>query len=677
MPHRTPLARWLAWTLIGTQLVTPMAIATATLPTLGSAPDMKVSDPLKTAPTPEQQHESWLANTASTVGAQLYEGDLSEYAKNQIKAYPGSLANDAISKGVASFIPQAQFRGGVQFEDGAKFRSAEADLLLPLTQTTSSLMFGQLGLRTHDKSSFDGRTFVNLGVGYRQDVGPWLLGINTFLDADVKYNHLRGSVGLEAFRDSLAFSSNYYFPLSDWKESKVRDLHDERPATGVDLRARGSLPSLPWFGAELAYEQYFGDKVDILGNDTLSSDPSAVSGTLTWRPVPLIEVRAGYKDAGDGGSQAEGGINFNYVFGMPLSEQLDPARVLSANNNTNKTAFVDRNYNIVMEYREQKGKISVHAIPVNGMAGQTVILNAGVSSRYPIEKVEWLGDADLLAGLKEQGNINSPLQLPELPLNITDSKEYTLYLKVTDSKGNSVTSDRIPVTVTINQESFRSHINVIHDEARREDGAFVIPAPAINDAAGSVVEWHYVRERSKEEWTSLKPDDVKYNSNSPGLTFKSLGGEERDGHWVERVQVIINEHNPRARLTPIDLNIVATGPNGIQPVKGTVRMTPEINWTQKVTSVEVSFTPGTDELNGSTTAPVVGRTLQAKTTCEANSDCTERFNYQWEISPDGTAWYAVPDATGQNWLMPAVLGGQSLQNKKVRVKVVSEINGVQ
>lgn len=135
-------------------------------------------------------------------------------------------------------------------------------------------------------------------------------------------------------------------------------------------------------------------------------------------------------------------------------------------------------------------------------------ISRGVSSRYPVERIEWSGDAALMTGLQQQGSINSPLVLPELPLDVTDSKEYSLYLTVTDSKGNTVTSERIPVTVAVNPENFRSHINVIHDEVRREDGKFVVPSPAVNDAAGSVVEWHYVRERSEDEWTSLKPENV-------------------------------------------------------------------------------------------------------------------------------------------------------------------------
>lgn len=56
-----------------------------------------------------------------------------------------------------------------------------------------------------------------------------------------------------------------------------------------------------------------------------------------------------------------------------------------------------------MAYREQASKIRIMAMPVSGLSGTLVILMATVDSRYPIEKVEWSGDAELLAGLQLQG----------------------------------------------------------------------------------------------------------------------------------------------------------------------------------------------------------------------------------------------------------------------------------
>ncbi len=133
-------------------------------------------------------------------------------------------------------------------------------------------------------------------------MGP---GCTTF----IVISHLRGGVGGEVYKDSLAFSGNYYFPLTCWKTSAAHEFHDERPAYGFDLRTKGMFPDFPWFSGELTYEQYYGDKVDLLGNGTLSRNPRAAGAALVWNPVPLLEVRAGYRDAGNGGSQAEGGLS--------------------------------------------------------------------------------------------------------------------------------------------------------------------------------------------------------------------------------------------------------------------------------------------------------------------------------------------------------------------------------
>ncbi len=99
-----------------------------------------------------------------------------------------------------------------------------------------------------------------------------------------------------------------------------------------------------------------------------------------------------------------------------------------------------------------------------------------------------------------------------------------------------------------------------------------------------VIEWHYVRERSEEEWASLKPRHIKYQSDMPGLAFKALGGTERDGHWVERVLVTHIGDDARS----LKLHIEASGPDDKHPVKGTVLLQAQSDSiAQKVTSVEV------------------------------------------------------------------------------------------
>ncbi|EKS6154163.1 inverse autotransporter beta domain-containing protein [Salmonella enterica] len=650
------ISRYVSWGLIISQLSLPAAASYHT----GRAENG--GKPLDT----------WLAQTTSTLAPQIQDNNLSDYARQQLKAYPESLTNDALNKGFTTFLPDAKFRGGISIQDGTKYRSAEADLLLPISENTSSITFGQLGFRDHDSSSFNGRAFVNAGLGYRQTSGQWLLGTSAFLDSDIRNSHLRGGLGLEAFRDTFSVSGNYYFPLSGWRASDYQFFHDERPAYGFDVRMKGALPSLPWLGAELTFEQYYGDKVDLLGNDTLTRNPSAIGAALSWRPIPLLEIRGGYRDAGSSGSQAEGNINLIYSFGSTLKEQLDMSKITAATNAVNRTAFVDRNYDIVMEYREQDSRIRITAPSFTGRSGSNLTLQAQVNSRYPIEKIEWSGDAELLAGLKAQGSINSGLQLPVLPLTAQSGKEYGLYLTVTDSRGTSVISERIPVAVLIDENSFRSDINVINPGTKYTDGRFVIPAPQATTSNSAIIEWHYVRSRSQEEWISLTPENVKYVTDMPGVTLKTLGGELRDGHWVERVLVEYNSASSTTKPDGVRFSITATDNDGTHPLKTDVQVLWHSNLLPTVTSVAIQYTPGTEELNGSTVAPVVGSALQARTLCNTGAECTVQFKYQWEISPDGSSWHNVPGATRATWVIPAQLNGQSLQNMRVRVRVTSE-----
>ncbi|MEY6296086.1 two-partner secretion translocator ZirT, partial [Salmonella enterica subsp. enterica serovar Corvallis] len=257
---KKPITKYITWAIVTSQISLPV-----------------IADS-------DSEIQSWIAGTASSISPHLQEGTLEDYAKGKIKALPGQAANHLVNEGMKSAFPEIIFRGGVNLEDGAKYRSSEFDMFIPVEETTSSLLFGQLGFRDHDSSSFDGRTYVNVGVGYRQEVNGWLLGVNTFLDADIRYSHLRGGIGGEVYKDSLAFSGNYYFPLTGWKTSAVHELHDERPAYGFDLRTKGTLPDFPWFSGELTYEQYYGDKVDLLGNGTLSRNPRAAGAALVWNP---------------------------------------------------------------------------------------------------------------------------------------------------------------------------------------------------------------------------------------------------------------------------------------------------------------------------------------------------------------------------------------------------------
>lgn len=81
---------------------------------------------------------------------------------------------------------------------------------------------------------------------------------------------------------SLRLATNYYHPLSNWKDSRDFDDYEERPAKGFDVRLQGYLPAYPHLGASLVYEQYYGDEVALFGKDHLQKDPSAVTVGLDY-----------------------------------------------------------------------------------------------------------------------------------------------------------------------------------------------------------------------------------------------------------------------------------------------------------------------------------------------------------------------------------------------------------
>lgn len=665
------LREGMVYSLVLSQVLFPVALATEGLPYLNADVDTTDADPSGPA---QKEIEQWIAQGATTVsGAIKNKTNMADYARNYAQSYSQSLGNQYIAEGVKVLSPSARFRGGITLDEDFKFKSVDADLLVPIYETTSSIMFGQLGLRTHDKSSFDGRTFLNTGIGYRRDINSWMLGINTFIDSDIKNNNVRGSLGAEAFRDYLSFSGNYYFPLTGWKESKAHDLHDERPAYGFDIRSKGYLPAWPHLGMELTYEQYYGDKVDILGNGKLTSDPYATSASLIYKPVPLIEMTAGYKDANSAGTETQIGLNFNYVFGQKLSEQLDAGKVTLPTNQQNRTEFVSRNYNIVMEYREQESRITLSSKPISGLAETSINLTPSVNSRYPIVSYQWSGDVEILTGIANVEAANTTLSLPKLPLDSTGSKTYGLYLTATDSRGVSATSERIPVTVGINSATFTSYIELMNKEVVVNDGVYEVPVDSTNEV---ILEWRYVRVDDKNNYAYLKPESFKFEDTSPNITSESLGGEMVDEQWTERIKVIVGTTKslPTQKTSPAggmvigSKRVIAFGPGETAAASAKISFVRKTGTAlDNISKLSIDYTPGTEELNGSSIAPVVGTILSAKAEC-GSQDCSADYQYTWQISADNKNWTDVPNVSARQWQMPAILNGRSLQGHHVRVK---------
>lgn len=64
--------------------------------------------------------------------------------------------------------------------------------------------------------------------------------------------------------------------------------------------------------------------------------------------------------------------------------------------------------------------------------------------------------------------------------------------------------------------------------------------------------------------------------------------------------------------------------------------------------------------------------MRARTLCVNNTDCTDAFNYQWEISDEMKSTAIRTGCDKGLWLIPYSLNGESLQNKYIRVRIISD-----
>ena len=368
------------------------------LPTL-SLPD--------TSPEDETvQNEARLAVYASQTGQILSADD----AMNASLGYVRGIGENLLNQQVNDWLNQV-VHARIQFGSN---KTGDADILVPLIDNPNSLFFSQIGLRANDE-----RTTTNLGLGYRQYEDGWMWGVNSFYDYDITGSNSRVGVGGELWANYLKFAVNGYFRVTDWHQSKLHEMrdYDERPANGFDIRAEGYLPDYPQLGAFAKYEQYFGDGISLAATTSsgeLKSNPSVSTLGLSYTPFPLITFK-GQTSRGDSGD-SQVGMELSYRFGVPLSQQLDTGNVaLMRNLAGNRYDFVDRNYNIVMQYRQQD--LLQIALPqtLRGEAAQTQPVTVSVlKAKYGLKSLRWSAPELLANGgeIKQTGLTTADITLP-------------------------------------------------------------------------------------------------------------------------------------------------------------------------------------------------------------------------------------------------------------------------
>ncbi|HGM5420609.1 TPA: inverse autotransporter beta domain-containing protein, partial [Serratia liquefaciens] len=324
-------------------------------------------------------------------------------------------------------------------------KNSQLDLLVPLYEQPNQLVFTQGSMHRTDE-----RTQANIGVGYRWFHNDWMLGGNTFLDHDLSRSHTRMGVGVEYWRDFLKLGVNSYLRLSNWKDSPYLTDYEERPANGWDVRAQAWLPAYPQVGGKLTYEQYYGNEVGLFGEEERQRSPHAITAGVNYTPVPLLTFNAEYRQGQAGQNDARVGVEMRYQLGVPWQQQIDPAAVAAMRSLAgSRHDLVERNNNIVLEYRK-KEVISLHTAElVTGYAGEHKSLGVSVNSKYGLERIDWSAPDLLAAGGKfiHDGAMGYGVVLPAYRSTAGAVNTYTVSGVAVDTQGNASNQSETQVTV--------------------------------------------------------------------------------------------------------------------------------------------------------------------------------------------------------------------------------------
>ncbi|EJT9112599.1 Ig-like domain-containing protein [Escherichia coli] len=388
--------------------------------------------------------EQHIASTSQQIGSLLAEDMNSEQAANMARGWASSQASGAMTDWLSRF-GTARITLGV--DEDFSLKNSQFDFLHPRYETPDNLFFSQ-----HTLHRTDERTQINNGLGWRHFTPTWMSGINFFFDHDLSRYHSRASIGAEYWRDYLKLSSNGYLRLTNWRSAPELDNdYEARPANGWDVRAEGWLPAWPHLGGKLVYEQYYGDEVALFDKDDRQSNPHAITAGLNYTPFPLMTFSAEQRQGKQGENDTRFAVDFTWQPGSAMQKQLDPNEVAARRSLAgSRYDLVDRNNNIVLEYRKKELVRLTLTDPVTGKSGEVKSLVSSLQTKYALKGYNVEATALEAAGGKVVTTGKDILvTLPAYRFTSTPETDNTWPIEVTaeDVKGNLSNREQSMVVV--------------------------------------------------------------------------------------------------------------------------------------------------------------------------------------------------------------------------------------
>lgn len=155
---------------------------------------------------------------------------------------------------------------------------------------------------------YDGRTTVNLGLGYRKLMldEKLLAGVNAFFDHEFPDDHERSSLGLELRTSVAELNVNRYFAITDWRDD--RGGGQARTLPGVDAELGVTLPYLPYMKLYAkTFKWYSYDHVPDVEGSTYS---------LGGYVLPGLQIETGRTNYSTAGKTDENFFRITYIFNL-------------------------------------------------------------------------------------------------------------------------------------------------------------------------------------------------------------------------------------------------------------------------------------------------------------------------------------------------------------------------
>ena len=400
--------------------------------------------------------EQQIASTSQQIGSLLAEDMNSEQAANMARGWASSQASGVMTDWLSRF-GTARITLGV--DEDFSLKNSQFDFLHPWYETPDNLFFSQ-----HTLHRTDERTQINNGLGWRHFTPTWMSGINFFFDHDLSRYHSRAGIGAEYWRDYLKLSSNGYLRLTNWRSAPELDNdYEARPANGWDVRAEGWLPAWPHLGGKLVYEQYYGDEVALFDKDDRQSNPHAITAGLNYTPFPLMTFSAEQRQGKQGENDTRFAVDFTWQPGSAMQKQLDPNEIAARRSLAgSRYDLVDRNNNIVLEYRKKELVRLTLTDPVTGKSGEVKSLVSSLQTKYALKGYNVEATALEAAGGKV----------------VTTGKDILVTLPAYRFTSTPETDNTWPIEVTAE--------DVEGNFSNREQSMVVVQAPTLSQKDSSV-----------------------------------------------------------------------------------------------------------------------------------------------------------------------------------------------